>query len=218
MAFVSRAHILLRRTQTLRTNKYARCVMRCCPRRSVDHVQGTSIPLLFCNSNYSLPVSGAAQKSWHGTCTFNYCLLALEYCSVSFASSSNVGCQDPASTTRTLCPASTLRPTHFLLAVAKHEVWCVADGKKILEDKWEAAHGEFQQEPAVRIYAAKKRSTIESPFDQLVRKQGAKNSDASRAFGCGNTSADDMTEDETRQVINRVELSSKRSKAGRQAV
>ena len=96
------------------------------------------------------------------------------------------------------------KASDFPLAATKHEVWCVPRSEKTVKEKWEAAHEELQQEPAVRMFAAKKRRAIESRFDHLVGKQGSKNSAASRASGCGNTSADVMTEDEAKLV--RIEL------------
>ena len=92
--------------------------------------------------------------------------------------SSSVGCRDPVSRMMQLSSAFTLNPTDFLLAATKHEVWCVPHRKKTAKEKWEAAHEELQQEPAVRRFAARKRRAIESRFDHLVRKQGSKNSAA----------------------------------------
>ena len=73
--------------------------------------------------------------------------------------------------------------------------------KKTVNNKWEAAHKEFKQESMSGSWLQRKQRIIESWFNHLVCKQGAKNCAASRASVCGNTFADDMTEDEVRLVI-----------------
>ena len=84
-------------------------------------------------------------------------------------------------------------------------MWRVPGSKYTVKEKWEAVHKDLKEEPHVRVFGKMKRSAIESHFDHLVRDQSKTNSEATQASGSGNTSADELTEDEGNLV--RIKLS-----------
>ncbi|CAN0397615.1 unnamed protein product [Pylaiella littoralis] len=68
----------------------------------------------------------------------------------------------------------TVRNNLMLMTVAtKHEVWCVPGAQKTVAEKWADAHEDLEQEPYVRVFG-----------------------NATHASGSGNTSADELDEDE----------------------
>lgn len=69
-----------------------------------------------------------------------------------------------------------------------------------VEDRWRLVYAELNSEPQVRALGDKPLKNLVSRFNQLVRVQTAKNNDAARASGVGNTSGDDLDGDEAKLV------------------
>ena len=74
-----------------------------------------------------------------------------------------------------------------------------------MKEKWQAVHRDLEEEPHVTVFGKMKRSAIESHFDHLVRDQSKTDGEATQASGSGNTSADELTEDEGN--LMRIKLS-----------
>lgn len=89
------------------------------------------------------------------------------------------------------------------MTATKHEVWCVPGAQKTVAEKWAGAHEDLEQEPYVRVFGNVRRTARESHFDNVVKKKSKRNSEATSASGKGNTSVDELDEDEAQLVRTR---------------
>lgn len=88
----------------------------------------------------------------------------------------------------------------LVAAAVRHKTWRVAGVTGTVEDRWGLVYAELNSEPQVRALGDKPLKNLVSRFNQLVRVQTAKNNDAARASGVGNTSGDDLDGDEAKLV------------------